>query len=120
MTEIKGWRYGPAFGDEIGIAQANPVPTAGLGRITADEDRVGEDDVTVVREADGARSVLTSRALRICEKSSAGSHRRLRIATIVIVLGILAAEGVAGVHRVLRHAGGSPVVGKCLSGLTPT
>jgi uncharacterized membrane protein YbhN (UPF0104 family) len=95
MTEIKGWRYGTAFGDGIGVAEADPVPTAGLGRITADEDRVGEDDVSVVREADGARSVLTSRALRICEKSSAGSHSRLRIATIVIVLGILAAEGAA-------------------------
>jgi uncharacterized membrane protein YbhN (UPF0104 family) len=95
MTEIKGWRYGSALDGDIGVAGVDAVASTGLGRITADEDRVGEDDATVVREADGARSVLTSRALRICETSGAGSHPYLRIAMVVVVLGILVAEGAA-------------------------
>jgi uncharacterized protein (TIRG00374 family) len=88
--------------------QDRPIAvTARLEMRTADpqgEDRLDPDPVNEVREADGARSVLTSRALRSCEKSSAGSHRGLQVGIVALVLGVLVVEGfVIAPH--LRGAG---------------
>ncbi|MGX7680503.1 lysylphosphatidylglycerol synthase transmembrane domain-containing protein [Jatrophihabitans sp. DSM 45814] len=81
------------------LTELDQVSTATAASDADREDRIGwdpaGDTVSAVREADGARSVLTSRALRLCEKSTAGPHRGLQLAVVVIVIGVLVAEGFA-------------------------
>jgi uncharacterized protein (TIRG00374 family) len=97
MTEVQDRSIAVTRQLEPRAAEPRPVDLLGV-------DRLDPDPVNEVLEADGARSVLTSRALSSCEKSSAGSHRGLRVGIVALVLGVFVVEGfVIAPH--LRGAG---------------
>jgi uncharacterized protein (TIRG00374 family) len=97
MTEVQDRSIAVTRQLEPRAAEPRPADLLGV-------DRLDPDPVNEVLEADGARSVLTSRALTSCEKSSAGSHRGLRVGIVALVLGVFVVEGfVIAPH--LRGAG---------------
>ncbi|CAN5571872.1 YbhN family protein [soil metagenome] len=92
MTDVQA-------GPEVALTVWPDVPVGAVelwvGLPLSAEDRADSDVISQVREADGARAVLSSRALRVCERSSAGTHRGLRVATVALVLALLVVEGIA-------------------------
>jgi uncharacterized protein (TIRG00374 family) len=67
------------------------------------------DLIDEVRDADGARSVLTARAMQACDRGEHGRHRLARIVVVALVVTILVVEAVviaphiAGARDALSH-----------------
>ncbi len=77
--------------------------------VTVPDDPRDVDVIAEVRDSDGSRSVLTSKALQACQRSAEGSHRPLRVAVALAVVAVLAVELIAvaphlaGARSALAH-----------------
>jgi uncharacterized protein (TIRG00374 family) len=65
----------------------------GAGMTDVDGRLAPQDLITHVRDADGARSLLTAPALGLCERHKPGSHRRLQISAALLVVAVVVVEG---------------------------